>query len=512
MDDTLQLTRSDTYAKLSSSDLETMGKMASSTLLCSGTPLNDSIIKLAKEHPSISPHQVRRVVEYANQETFAQLFEKQAGDKNVEFDVADPGAVLQALDLSARPSSFAVSSDYDSSPTKMAYSDVEADRELTKLFLGVDFATPGSEKTAAILARRQANGELHIERIMDVGDLEKNAVDRILLAGEEGTVPDSGAALSQDMIPDAGAEESSNEEAVKEGMGPAGYMLGAGQVPQENPEVSHQQNMRALDRQIELEEKKQELINLQAKEREALMEANNPGMMQPQQPAQQQQQAVQGAPTAPSMPTKMASELTKQAMQYVKMGRAKAEVVLDDLKKSVSLDNIKEAIAKQAGYPEADPFGDLLRAKQKVAMLQSEVISARDKNSFMMKEAEDEFHHHVTQHMLNGGGLGEIVHLMDQVSNDNVITKKAAESLVEHLIGKGLDITKTQANMITYEMEKSASQRVVNPDNPMARVYASFVKLSQEQPVLEYAVSDLTKQRDSLEQALQEAMQSASSI
>lgn len=518
MDDTFQLTRSDTYAKLSPSDLETMGKQASSAFLCGGVPLNHSIIKLAKEHPSISPHQVRRVVEYANQETFAQLFEKQAGDKNVEFDVADPGSVLHALDLGSRPDAFNIPcSDYDSSPTKTAHSDVEADRELSKLFLGVDFASPGTEKTSAVLARREADGQLFIERIFDVGDMEKSAVDRILQARENGTVADSGSALSQDMIPSAGSEETSQEAAVKEGMGPPGYMLGAGQVPQQHPEITHRENMRAMDRRIELEKKKQELIAMQAKGMEAQGDqggAPAPGgqMMAPQ--PQMMGGPVQGAPAAEAPPTipKQASDLTKQAMNYVKMGRAKAEVVLDDLKEGVSLERIKEAIARQGGYPDANPFGDLLRAKQKVAMVHGEAKAALDKNEFMMKEAEDEFHHHATQHMLSGGGLGEVVHLMDQVSNDNVITKKAAESLVNHLISKGLDIDKTRANMITYEMEKSASPRVVNPNNSMTQAYASYVKLASMQPVLEHAFSELDGYRKELEQTLQEVMRRAPSL
>ena len=95
-----------TYAALSPADLQSMGRQASAAYLCSGTPLNDAIIKLARQHPSISPHQVQRVVEYANQETFSKLFsdnEKYASDKNIEFDVADPGDVLLELNNGAKP-------------------------------------------------------------------------------------------------------------------------------------------------------------------------------------------------------------------------------------------------------------------------------------------------------------------------------------------------------------------------------------------------------------------------
>ena len=51
-----------------------MGKQAAISYLQGEGSLNDAIIKLAQMHPSISTHQVRRVIEFANQETFSRLF------------------------------------------------------------------------------------------------------------------------------------------------------------------------------------------------------------------------------------------------------------------------------------------------------------------------------------------------------------------------------------------------------------------------------------------------------
>ena len=136
MDDMpLGLARQTSYAKLSPEDLQSMGKRASAAYLCDGVSLNCSIVKLAQEHPSISPHQVRRVVEYANTETFQSLFEKQAGDKNIEFPLADPGVILRDLNDGARPQIMAPPpSEYGRDPVKNASVNVRADVKLAQAF------------------------------------------------------------------------------------------------------------------------------------------------------------------------------------------------------------------------------------------------------------------------------------------------------------------------------------------------------------------------------------------
>lgn len=145
------LARQTTYAALSSEDLNTMGKRAADSYLSCGTPLNKAVVKLAQEHPSISPHQVKRVVEYANQETFQRLFddnEKYASDKNIDFPLADPRIILHELNDGARPHIMTPPpDDYSQAPVKMAHANVEADIELCRVF-GVEPVSPGMEKEA----------------------------------------------------------------------------------------------------------------------------------------------------------------------------------------------------------------------------------------------------------------------------------------------------------------------------------------------------------------------------
>lgn len=76
--------------------LETLGKQAATRFLEDGTSLNESIAKLASEHAQLENEHVKRIVEFANNETFQHLFEKSA-DKNVHFPLADPGVVIRDL-------------------------------------------------------------------------------------------------------------------------------------------------------------------------------------------------------------------------------------------------------------------------------------------------------------------------------------------------------------------------------------------------------------------------------
>lgn len=129
------LARKETFAALSPADLETMGKRAADMFVSSGIPLNDSICKLAKEYPSISTHQVRRVVEHANTETFQRLFEKQASERYVEFPVADPAVVLRSLEAPVLPVAMSPTpSEYGRPPMKLASKDVEQDVLLCQAF------------------------------------------------------------------------------------------------------------------------------------------------------------------------------------------------------------------------------------------------------------------------------------------------------------------------------------------------------------------------------------------
>lgn len=80
-----------------------MAKEASQAYLDHKTPLNESIVKMAQQHPEWSGEHVRRVIEAANQETYAALFSKEASSvKNIVYDLADPTVVLPQLEKEAR--------------------------------------------------------------------------------------------------------------------------------------------------------------------------------------------------------------------------------------------------------------------------------------------------------------------------------------------------------------------------------------------------------------------------
>ena len=522
------LARQTSYAKLSPADLESLGKQAAASYLSHAEPsLNDAIIKLAKCHPSISPHQVRRVIEFANQETFSKLFadnEKYASDKNIEFPIADPSEVLHCINDGARPQTMQPRAyEYDGAPVKTASaaSAVEADLALTKLFLGVDLASPHAEKTAAQVIQHNEDGTFRVvaDRILGTGEKLAGApADRILSSGEESTRLDP-SALDKGVPPAGGGEVTADEAAQVEKVamgGPESVTMNA--QPQQHPEVTHRENMRTMERRVELEKKKQELVAMQAKGMEAPGDqggAPAPGG-QAAPAAAPGAGAAEAAPAGPPMPAappaagqpqKMASALTKEAMNYAKAGRPRAAQVLDDLRQATSLDTIKVAARARGGsYPDSNPHGDLVRAKQKVARLLEDARAAKDKNEFLQKEALANFQKMVVNHMYDNGNMGEVAHLMSHVQGDEVTVKVAMASVSEELQRHGFNSAHVQAQAIRYEMEKGASVRTVNPAHPIAHAYMDLYKLAEGQKVLDESHRTLQAKYDEVESVLKEAM------
>jgi hypothetical protein len=146
--DPFELARASSHAKLGDSDLLMMGKQASNMYLAGSCSLNDAVVKVAQECSGISSNQVQRVLEHANNSTFQSLFEKQAGDKNIEFDIADPQVVMRKMSAEVEaPVIRPVSQDYGKEPVKLGHENLEADLALCAAF-GVDVTTPAMEKAA----------------------------------------------------------------------------------------------------------------------------------------------------------------------------------------------------------------------------------------------------------------------------------------------------------------------------------------------------------------------------
>jgi hypothetical protein len=76
--------------------LEMLGRKASQMLQQNGVPLNQAIKELAAQHPELGNEHLKRVVEFANNVTFQEMFQN-SQDKNVHFEVADPGVILRDL-------------------------------------------------------------------------------------------------------------------------------------------------------------------------------------------------------------------------------------------------------------------------------------------------------------------------------------------------------------------------------------------------------------------------------
>lgn len=690
-----------TYAALTPADLQSMGKQAAVAYLCGGTSLNDAIIKLARNHPSISPHQVQRVVEYANQETFAKLFadnEKYASDKNIEFDVADPGEVLLELNNGAKPHIMtADSSDYASGPVKLGHSDVEADLELCRMF-GVEPVSPGMEKSAgletnilaagaftglpeaaAYYATGPARGTKHpilgyklsheqntlihgmtgaltgmlamshfppavtrlagpiaggavggLTGLLDhitaapkkpvQGGKSKEAsavVDRILASGEQAARPpnsllpnNEGTQARGSLTHDEESRKVANMGMLPPGEGahdPMAMPAGAGSGMDQG---DHHDQMLEVQREIELAKKRQELQKIQQTTLDAMnpegppggVPAPAPGMeggppadasppgappappggapveMAPMPPEQQMPPPAAGAITAPpgaampkmgaaredlieftkeaksfeaefrsksdmvhggklfgqfrkgykesmaryvrareggasvskAMEMSKSAAFTKEAMDYAKGGRLHSGLVLDDLAAATSLERIKEATAGRADYPMANPYGELIRTKQKLAKLLEDATYAKDKNADLHKEATVRFQKAVVQHMYDGGNLAEVAHLMSAVHGEPVSVKTAMTYAMEELVRHGIDPVKAQVDAIQYQMEKGASARVPNLDHPIAQAYADLHKLAEGSAVLGESWAQLKGQYDQVESVLQEAMAYAS--
>lgn len=148
--------------------LEMLGRQASQLFQQRGIPLNEAIVQVVADHPELNNEHLRRVVEFANTVTFQEIFQS-SSDKNVHFDVADPGVILRDLKDGGTPS-------HDGKPLGSSMNDYmspvrQAGSSQVDQLIGQQFSqdNPGYADTAKIASVTDHGS--HANPIDDIHDL-----------------------------------------------------------------------------------------------------------------------------------------------------------------------------------------------------------------------------------------------------------------------------------------------------------------------------------------------------
>ncbi len=170
--------------------LEMLGRKAAQNFTQNNVPLNQSIRDLIAEQPDLNNEHVRRIVEFANNTAFQELFEK-SPDKNVHFEVADPGVVIRDSKDGGSPGFDGKTldggkADYLTGPSAQPN---EGDAQLSQLFGG-----QGSDGAGNLAKLASAGGEevelphlSHANPLDDVYDahLQAEAARETIAAGND---------------------------------------------------------------------------------------------------------------------------------------------------------------------------------------------------------------------------------------------------------------------------------------------------------------------------------------
>jgi hypothetical protein len=150
--------------------LEMLGRQASQLFQSQGVPLNQALSQVLSNHPELGNEHVKRIIEFANTVTFQEMFQN-SEDKNVHFDVADPGVVLRDLkdggssSHSGRP----LNADYQRPPqqSQQSGSNSDVDAALMQQFTGS--STPINEATK-VASIADLDHEKHANPLEDAYD------------------------------------------------------------------------------------------------------------------------------------------------------------------------------------------------------------------------------------------------------------------------------------------------------------------------------------------------------
>lgn len=140
MDPFAQLLTQSSGSSVAPETLEMLARQASQLFQSQGVPLNDAVTQVVANHPELGNEHVQRIIEFANTATFQDMFQN-SEDKNVHFDVADPGVVLRDIKDGGSPAHSGKGlDDYNKLPQQGQNSDLEG--AFDAQFLG------GAEKNA----------------------------------------------------------------------------------------------------------------------------------------------------------------------------------------------------------------------------------------------------------------------------------------------------------------------------------------------------------------------------
>ena len=536
-----ELKRSPSHAVLSASDLTDMAKRASDMFLCQDTPLNDAVVKVASAYPGISQEQVKRIVELTNSETFQRLFEKQAEKRNVEFTIADPSAVLRTMDSGASaPIMKVASADYASAPiSTQRFEEIEADLALCEMFGVTPDATPAMKKTAmgrcphkekcphecpgedkcpdtvkkAMMdpARGQAALQL-LARNEQAAKAQKKVIETLMQPPEVAPPPSPDQLGIQGMAPQPQAQLGGMQPGGMMpkmsqmggmglgtgggmgmgasgvpggGMGASGALGGAGPVMDEGGvipgEPGSRQPVDAMGGEIIINPAEEGLTPEQVFEAITEKKEEVQGGSEVMEEIAPEEEPVEDPGSV------------KEALAHVKLARPGAELVKQDLEQYLSVENIKTAARRNVNqYPDANPFGDLVRTRQTLEKQAEDVQDAIDENEHHWKIATAELGYNVVQHLMGEGNIGEVAHLMGGLGTQDQV--KVAMGNLMPAIERRLppwQITTLQAGLVEYEMEKGASARVVNPEHPITKSFSGVLKLSNDHDVLKEAQAQI---------------------
>lgn len=149
-------------------ELTTMGKEASAEYVYNNVPLNDTILRMTKE-AKLNPHQVARVCEAANIDTYNTLWDRTKSAEFV-FDLADQEKIAEALndtpDFNISENDVPVSQLGDLLPD-VTEIDSPKTAEKTASYNDFDKAFKSLEKKASMSRKKFEKTAAHVQQFVD---------------------------------------------------------------------------------------------------------------------------------------------------------------------------------------------------------------------------------------------------------------------------------------------------------------------------------------------------------